>query len=66
MSSFINKGVSSLVYLYHFYLTLRRNSHLSNASSVDPDQMPHFAASDLGVHCLSLFLLWVKVRGFAI
>ena len=22
------------------------------ANSVDPDQMPHSAASDLGVHCL--------------
>ena len=22
------------------------------ANSVDPDQMPHFAASDLGQHCL--------------
>ena len=24
-----------------------------NANSVDPDQMPHFVASDLGLHCLS-------------
>ena len=22
------------------------------ANSVEPDQMPHFAASDLGLHCL--------------
>ena len=28
-----------------------------NASSVDPDQMPHSAAFDLSLHCLSIFLL---------
>ena len=27
-----------------------------NANSVDPDQMPHSAASDLGLHCLQLSL----------
>ena len=25
-----------------------------NANSVDPDQMPHFVASDLGQHCLPM------------
>ena len=29
------------------------------ANSVDPDQMPHFVASDLGLHCLPSFCLWV-------
>ena len=29
-----------------------------NANSVDPDQMPHSAASDLGLHCLPMSLLW--------
>ena len=29
-----------------------------NANSVDPDQTPHFAASDLGLHLLPMFLLW--------
>ena len=29
-----------------------------NANSVDPDQMPHSAASDLGLHCLPMFHLW--------
>ena len=28
------------------------------ANSVDPDQMPHSAASDLGIHCLPMSLLW--------
>ena len=37
------------------------------ANSGDPDQMPHSAASDLGLHCLLVTLLvisklqWVKV-----
>ena len=29
-----------------------------NANSVDPDQTPHSAASDLGLHCLPMSLLW--------
>ena len=29
-----------------------------NANSVDPDQTPRSAASDLGLHCLPMFLLW--------
>ena len=30
-----------------------------NANSVDPDQTPHSAASDLGLHCLPVALLGV-------
>ena len=29
-----------------------------NTNSVDPDQTPHSAASDLGLHCLPVSLLW--------
>ena len=29
-----------------------------NANSVDPDQTPHSAASDLGLHSLPMPLLW--------
>ena len=29
-----------------------------NANSVDPDQMPHSVASDLGLHCLLMSYLW--------
>ena len=29
-----------------------------NENSVDPDQMPHSAASDLGLRCLPMSLLW--------
>ena len=32
---------------------------LINANSVDPDQMLHFTASDLGQLCLPITLLWV-------
>ena len=28
------------------------------ANSVDPDQTPHSAASDLDLHCLQMSLLW--------
>ena len=30
------------------------------ANNVDPDQMPHYMASDLGLHCLPMTLLWVS------
>ena len=36
------------------------------ANNVDPDQMPHYVASDLGLHCLPMTILpvsrleWVK------
>ena len=39
-----------------------------NASNLDPDHMPHSAASDPGLHCLPVTLLgvtrlkWVKVN----
>ena len=33
-------------------------SPLFNANSVDPDQTPRSAASDLGLYCLPLSLLW--------
>ena len=29
-----------------------------NVNSVDPDQMPHSVASDLGLHCLPVSLFW--------
>ena len=34
-------------------------SSVFNANSVDPDQMPRSAASDLGLNCLPMSLLWV-------
>ena len=29
-----------------------------DANSVDPDQTPHIAASDLDIHCLQVPVLW--------
>ena len=29
-----------------------------NANSVDTDQTPHYAASDLSLHCLPVSFLW--------
>ena len=29
------------------------------ANSIDPDQMLHYVASDLGLYCLPMTLLWV-------
>ena len=43
-----------------------------NANSVDPDQMPHSAASDLGLYCLPTSQLWdarhkwVKMKRFKV
>ena len=31
---------------------------VSNANSMDSDQTPRYAASDLGLHCLPVSLLW--------
>ena len=57
--------------LFHCYMLEETNCHyrcvrsiLSPfnsilAKNVDPDQMPHCVASDLGLHCLPLTLLWV-------
>ena len=43
----LNKGVWCT--LIHFYSIFDRNS-------VDPDQTPHSAAADLGLHCLPMSL----------
>ena len=31
------------------------------ANNGDPDQTPHFVASDLGLHCFPIFLLGVSI-----
>ena len=40
--------------LFFFFLEIP----FLNANSVDPDQTPQNAASDQGLHCLLMFLLW--------
>ena len=52
-------GVSgyTIPFFCHFYF-LEKNTHLYYANSVNPDQTPRLAASDLGLHCLPMFLKW--------
>ena len=47
------RGVWLVCIIVMFY----RNSCF-NANSVDPDQTPQHAASDLGLDCLRMSLLW--------
>ena len=46
--TFPNLGVSGV----HFNSCFTFDKNFMLATSVDPDQMPHCAVSDLGVHCL--------------
>ena len=61
-------GVSEVHVLNHFYFIFNRNFYYVN--SVDPDQMPHSAMSDLGLHCLPRSQSWnarherVKLQGY--
>ena len=43
---------------YLKFLRYYRNHFEFYAKGVDPDQMPHYAASDLSLHCWPLSLLW--------
>ena len=54
-SIFHFKGVRSILSLL-FYFQWK----FLLANNVDPDQMPHHVASDLGLHCLPMTLLWVS------
>ena len=38
-----------------FFRLFGSREKLLLASSGDPDQMPHYAASDLGLHCLPMY-----------
>ena len=40
-----------------FLITMFARISELNANNVDPDQMPHSAASNLGLHCLQMSLL---------
>ena len=44
-------------YFVAFSLILMENPV---ANTVDPDQMPHHVASDLGLYCLPMILVWVS------
>ena len=46
--------MSGLILVLSFTIEI----HVFNANSVDPDQTPRSAASDLVLHCLLMFLFW--------
>ena len=48
------KGLSA----YLILLPCFNEIPILHANIVDPDQTPHSAASDLGLHCLPKSLLW--------
>ena len=50
MGLFSIAGCLVRVYYYYFFSEIS----VFNAKSVVPDQMPHFAASDLGLHFLPI------------
>ena len=56
MRPFVIIGVSGL--FSRFYSIFDWKIMLAN--NVDPDQMPHYVASDLGLHCLPMTLLRVS------
>ena len=49
--------VAGCLVSFYYYSVLYKVLYLTK-HSVDPDQMPRFAASDLGLHSLSMSLLW--------
>ena len=54
-SPFVNLGISCIVYFHHIHFILSKITHLSDADSVDPDQAPHFVASDVGLQRSAIF-----------
>ena len=49
-----------MVYFYHFNFSSRENTHLTYENSVDPDNLPRFAATDLGLHSLQCPFHWIS------
>ena len=46
------RGARSILLLLFYFLW-----KILSVNSEDPDQMPHYVASDLGLHCLLITLL---------
>ena len=61
-SPFVILGCQVYFHLFFFFLIYGFYSIFDGiillANNVDPDQMPHYVASDLGLHCLPMTLLW--------
>ena len=49
-SQFLVKGVCGVLFFFSFFWL----KEFLYANSVDPDQMPHYPAYDLGLHCLPM------------
>ena len=45
---------SVLSSLMHGVISLSNFSNILQANSKDPDQTPHYVASDMGLHCLPM------------
>ena len=59
--SYLDKSISIIrdVWLFFCFIAMFYiHSLVLNANSVDPDQMPHYAASDLGLHFLPVSRIW--------
>ena len=54
---YLHSSDRSISNIRGIWLVFIISSSVFNAS-VDPDQTQHFAASDLGLHCLLMSLLW--------
>ena len=54
-SPFVTSGVSDLLSFLFFF-----DGKSCLANTVDPDQMPYYVASHLGLHCLFMILLRVS------
>ena len=52
--SCVDVGMSDLVFFLTSLLYFKESTHLSRANSVDPDQTPRLAASDLRLQCFFL------------
>ena len=50
--------LGSFYYCYYCFVEISE----FNANRADPDQMPHSAASDLGLHCLSVGLKGLRIN----
>ena len=65
-STSLNRSISNKGSGWFLSLLCFTEIPVFNANSVDPDQMPHSAASDLDLHCMPITLLrvsrlkWVK------
>ena len=57
-SPFVILGVPGL--FCRFYSIVFKENPVAN--NVDPDKTPHYVASDLGLHCLSMILLRVSMK----